>query len=120
VTDYRRRVLARITEATTFDELNAAAHHPDWLTYRVLSADGVAVVQDWRSKRQIIITHWRAVWACVRQGDPSLLGRFAGVTVGGKRLETDPGRIVLADESGVLGLPRSKGEPKPWYPEAGT
>jgi hypothetical protein len=104
------------------DEMDAIAEQVraesgDWLAYRVLSVDGVRVVHDWRSRRRFVIKHWRAVYACCRQEDPSLLARYAGVVVGRVVLETDPVKAMAADEHGLLRLPGSPEESAPWHPE---
>jgi hypothetical protein len=131
----RRYVAGRMAEAQTLAQVLAAqdvdqvamdaiaaqvrSESRDWVEYRVLAVEGVRLVQDWRSKRKLVIRHWRAVYACCRQGDPSLLAEHAGVLVGRVELETDPAEVGAADHHGVLKLPGSPEEPAPWHPELG-
>jgi hypothetical protein len=131
----REHVRQRLAGAESYEQLNDFMHvdkatmdmladrvragHPHWTAFRVLSADGPVVVRDWRSRRPTVVRHWRAVWACVRQGDDSFLPRFGSVHIGRQLLETDPARIRAAEVAGLLGLPAGNGDPVPWYPEAG-
>lgn len=129
----RRHVAERKASAETIEQILAAqrvdretmdaiadqvrSESRDWLAFRVLSVEGVRVVHDWRSRRGLVVRHWRAVYACCRQENPSLLAKHAGVVVGRIELESDPVKVMDADERGLLKLPGSPEESAPWYPE---